>query len=584
MMAKRKHRPTRVKAEPMSGRVARSADQTLTTHSVGALPILNHVLERMKLQEFLEAYLPREDGRTKLATSRALMVLVKNILVARNPIYGVGEWAAGYAPDLLGLVAEELGHLNDDRVGRALEKLFRADRCSLALAVAAHVVKRFDVELDQLHNDSTSISFYGAYDQQGQEAADPHPAPVVITWGFSKDHRPDLKQLLFILTVARDGATPVHFRAADGNVTDDTTHRDTWDLLCRLAGKRDFLYVADCKLATTDNMNYVHRNGGRFITVLPRTRKEDAAFRKRLLRGEIAWRHLLDKTDDEGVLIDRLSVYDEQALSREGFRIIWFHSTRKAELDTISRTDRVHRALGKLAELSDKLVSPRSRLRTKDKATAAAEAILREAGVAELMAIHVEEYALENYRQDRRGRPGKETRYIKEVRTRCHLEYEVNPEAVARDQATDGVFPLITNVESLSPEEVLQAYKQQPLVEKRFSQLKTDFRVAPVYLKSVRRIEALLCIYFFVLMAEALLERELRQAMQRGEEKSLPMYPEGRPCRQPTARRSIDLFETVQRHTWQAGTGKPTILLTELSQAQRNILKLLRLPTADYGR
>ena len=583
-MAKRKHRPRRVKADQISGRVARSAGQTLTTHSVGALPILNHVLEKMKLQEFLEAYLPREDGRTKLATSRALMVLVKNILVARNPIYGVGEWAAVYAPDLLGLAAEELGYLNDDRVGRALEKLFRVDRSSLALAVAAHVVKRFSVELDQLNNDSTSVSFYGAYDHQGQEAADPNQAPLVITWGFSKDHRPDLKQLLFILTVARDGATPVHFRAADGNVADDTTHRDTWELLCRLAGKRDFLYVADCKLATTDNMNYVHRNGGRFITVLPRTRKEDTAFRKRLLRGEIAWRHLLDKTDGEGVLIDRLSVCDEQAPSREGFRIIWFHSTRKAELDTISRANRVHQALEKLAELSDKLVSPRSRIRTKDKATAAADAILREAGVGELITFHVEEYALENYRQDRRGRPGKDTRYIREVRTRCRLEYEVNPEAVAREQTTDGAFPLITNVESLSPEEVLQAYKQQPLVEKRFSQLKTDFRVAPVYLKSVRRIEALLCIYFFVLMAEALLERELRQAMQCGDEESLPMYPEGRPCRQPTARRLIDIFETVQRHTWQAGTEKPTILLTELSQAQRKILKLLRLPTADYGR
>jgi len=94
----------------------------------------------------------------------------------------------------------------------------------------------------------------------------------------------------------------------------------------------------------------------------------------------------------------------------------------------------------------------------------------------------------------------------------------------------------------------------------------------------------LLCIYFFVLMAEALLERELRQAMRRGDEESLPMYPEGRPCRQPTARRLIDIFETVERHTWQAGTEKPTILLTELSQAQRKILKLLRLPTADYGR
>ena len=68
-MAKRKHRPTRIKADQRSGSVARSADQTLTTHNVAALPILNEILGRMKLQEFLEAYLPREDGRQMLPDS-----------------------------------------------------------------------------------------------------------------------------------------------------------------------------------------------------------------------------------------------------------------------------------------------------------------------------------------------------------------------------------------------------------------------------------------------------------------------------------------------------------------------------------
>jgi hypothetical protein len=80
-MAKRKHIPKRVKADQRSGRLACSHKDTLTTHSVGALPILNNILEQMKLEEFLEAYLPREDGRTKVRNSRVLMVLIKNILV-----------------------------------------------------------------------------------------------------------------------------------------------------------------------------------------------------------------------------------------------------------------------------------------------------------------------------------------------------------------------------------------------------------------------------------------------------------------------------------------------------------------------
>ena len=100
----------------------------------------------------------------------------------------------------------------------------------------------------------------------------------------------------------------------------------------------------------------------------------------------------------------------------------------------------------------------------------------------------------------------------------------------------------------MSALELLLAYKQQPMIETRFAQLKTDFVVAPVFLKEVSRIQALLCVYFFALLVESLLERELRRAMEREGIESLPLYPEGRACRRPTARRVIDLFEDVQRH------------------------------------
>ena len=98
-------------------------------------------------------------------------------------------------------------------------------------------------------------------------------------------------------------------------------------------------------------------------------------------------------------------------------------------------------------------------------------------------------------------------------------------------------LPLITNVVTMSALEVLLAYKQQPMIEKRFSQLKTDFVVAPVFLKEVSRIQALLCVYFFALLVESLLERELRRAMGRASVESLPLYPESRACSRPTARR-----------------------------------------------
>jgi hypothetical protein len=104
-----------------------------------------------------------------------------------------------------------------------------------------------------------------------------------------------------------------------------------------------------------------------------------------------------------------------------------------------------------------------------------------------------------------------------------------------------------------------------------------------VYLKEVRRIQALLCVYFFVLMVEALMERELRQAMQRENIEALPMYPEGRPCTRPTARRLIDLFAAVQRHELVEDGIQSQTTTTELTRLQRDLLRLLKMSAPSYG-
>ena len=113
--------------------------------------------------------------------------------------------------------------------------------------------------------------------------------------------------------------------------------------------------------------------------------------------------------------------------------------------------------------------------------------------------------------------------------------------------------------------------------------MKTDFAVAPVYLKSAKRISALLCVYFFALLLQALVERELRRAMARSNIVSLPLYPEGRPCSAPTTRRVVDLFENVQRHELQGVPAGTQRFLTSLSSIQKEVVVLLGMPAETYG-
>lgn len=563
--------------------VSQAAGHTLQSHVVGALPLINGILKRLSLKDCLEELLPEEDRRVVVPASTGLLVLLKNVLLSREPLYGVADWSVLQAPDLLGLTTRQIHAFNDDRMGRCLDRLFDADCGTVALRVAAAAVREFQVSLDELHNDSTTVTFHGAYVDAEEEQLVRGRRTPAITWGHNKDHRPDLKQVLYLLTVTADGAVPVQFRVESGNTVDDQTHQTTWDLLCQLSGRRDFLYVADSKLATRENMAYIHQRGGRFVTVLPRTRAEDGQFRQALTGEEVTWRDLWNKTDEDGTVVDRFSVCEQPMLSSEGYRVIWYHSSSKAESDALFRGAQLERALQELAILRQKLLSPRTRYRTQGRVAEAVERILAERGVKHLVQVQIDTCEQEGFRQATRGRPGSRTRYVRKVTTRFDLHSSVNQAALELERRGDGVFPLVTNVFDASERDVLWSYKKQPAIERRFSQLKTDFVVAPVHLQSASRITAFLCVYFLALLVQSLLERELRLAMKASDVKSLPLYPEGRPCRQPTAPRVFDAFANVQRHSLKRDGQPSDILVTQLSPLQETILKLLHHAPARYG-
>lgn len=125
-----------------------TAEFELRSEALGALPIINHFLTRIGLEELLARHLPGGDARLRLAPAVVIGVVVRNLIVAHLPVYALGEWAAPYQSGLLGLTPGEADALNDDRVGRTLDGLFDADRASVITDVVLRVVREFDLELD----------------------------------------------------------------------------------------------------------------------------------------------------------------------------------------------------------------------------------------------------------------------------------------------------------------------------------------------------------------------------------------------------------------------------------------------------
>ena len=191
---------------------ADAADFTLHTERLGPLPLINHFIERIGLHDTLSRHIP-SDPRCAVTHASALGVLLRSIIVEREPIYRQHETVHGFAGGMFGISAQEMKHLSDDRLGRALDRLFDADRTALLTELVLAVGQRFGVRFDEFHNDSTTISFCGGYRRARGRQIRGHTAPAV-TYGLSKAHRPDLKQLLFILTTSADGNVPVAFLAA----------------------------------------------------------------------------------------------------------------------------------------------------------------------------------------------------------------------------------------------------------------------------------------------------------------------------------------------------------------------------------
>jgi hypothetical protein len=214
---------------------------------------------------------------------------------------------------------------------------------------------------------------------------------------------------------------------------------------------------------------------------------------------------------------------------------------------------------------------------------AGVEALQRE-GAERWLRVRIEAAVEETFRQVGTGRPGPDTKYRRVEKWTYRAHFDEDGAAVAADALCDGLFSLVTNDEALGLEEALAKYKYQPFVEKRHEQLKSVFGVAPVWLKSPRRVASLLWLYFVVELVQALVEREVRRRMRARGMRWLRLYPEGRASEAPTTALVFGALEGHRRHRlldWQRHVIRT--FHDELPEAAGQVLELLGVDATAYG-
>jgi transposase len=527
------------------------ASTRFETQRVGALPLIAYYFDLLELRSTIDAVVPWE-GEVALGT--LVEIMMANRLLQPKALFRIGDWAqqAGLT-DYYDLTTEQL---NDDRLGRALERL-AVHASTIQAALVLKMIKTFKLDVSQIHYDISDVELYGAYEAA---AAVPPPTPLP-TYGRTKSGRKNVKQIQFGLNVTNDGAVPIGHLPLDGNAAEAKTHLENLKQLERLLPKGRLLYTADTKLDTPENLLGIAAAQGQFLcggAFQPHLQQQYLKLRERLKPVDYCPKSQAHLPQEKRDAYHACEVEDKLYGEVDGrglrlkYRLIFVHSQAKARQQAQTR----ERHVAKIREQF--------------------EAVERNLG----------KYSLKTYEAVVRRLETAKGKYtegavfdyeLSKTRGKLRLNWTINPKAVRELEAREGVYLLKTNLPKKThpTAQVLAKYKEQSQVERRIGNLKGPLAVAPMFLEKPARMAGLLCILVWALMVMALMERALRRNL-----KGKPLYglyPEHRPSAAPTGTALLECFSTVSiviiKHR-----GTTTRRLAQFTPIQQRLIQLLAIP------
>lgn len=504
--------------------------------SAGAAPLIAAYCREIRLAEIVNNIVRWDSKQWNVTPGDLLVAMVINLLVDRAPLYRIRNFYVNRDLDLLfGQGRMTLEALNDRHFGTLLDRLYEAGPELVYHSITASAITTHNIDIKQLHADTTSKAVQGAY-EQGEG--------LNITWGHSKDKRPDLKQFLYGLIVA-DGV-PVAGKVMDGNTSDKTWNKEIIKELAAILSPRiaqEVLYIADSAFVTEETLAKVNQQQVKFISRLPGTFKLVDELKEQALAQD-NWVQVGSFSDSKKAAKYRVWESRAQLYSQE-YRFIVVHSS--ALEATKART------------IERKIQKEEKELAQKCKALAKRAFACEADAIAELAAFQKEhrdayhklngQIICKEEKKKRQGRGRPPAGYTPEYEIKWYVECSVGavkPEAVQKALAREAMFILITNVldsSSLSAAEALQKYKEQNSVEIRFRWLKDPTTVKQIWLDTPSRVMALGFVFLIGLLVYCLLERRIRKNLA---QESKPIRLHGnRLTKKPTAAAFLQLFNDI---------------------------------------
>ena len=550
------------------------------------LPLAAAYCRKLGLVELIDAMAPT---RMDLRPGLAVQAMVLDTLSGRTPLYKLEDFLAERDVELL--LGEDVSPrlFNDNNLARSLDVIFEAGSSNILTEIGARATMAFGLDPSTISYDTTSTSVWGDYpeDEDGQPPPGPH-----VTYGHSKDHRPDLKQFVTELLCVERGV-PIFGGTLDGNSSDKTSNNR---LLTRVGGimakhglgPGAFVYVADSAMVTERNLKAIGEKN-RFVTRLPASYSACSKLIAQAVEAD-EWTELGRLLETPGSVKRPGASYKifESSAELHGveYRAVVVHSDSHDK----RRVKKLEKALAKSEkELKSRLSKVPDIYHCEADAREAARRIEKMSGP-----LHRVKTNVRSFETRAPGRPPKNGPPPTKIKYEVLREIDEDSAAVERLKAEAGCFALLSNVpkndeeasadesasadeDALTGEELLKVYKGQYGVESGFAFLKDPLVVNDIFLKKPSRIDALGMILVIALLVWRLMERSLR-AWVENTGKTLPGLD-----RKRTSRPTTFMITTMMRGVKILMTKeKRRILVRGPTERQKELLKALGLDQSAY--
>ncbi len=529
---------------------------------VSHLPLILGLLRKLKVGALIDEMIPPHPDNV-ISCGTGVEALVLAILDGDHALYKIGARLEerGMLP-LLQMGLERVA-LNDYRLGQILDALFAANLNRVFSTLALNALEVYGLKAPWLHQDTTTLSLYGAYERGETDREDVAPEAAAAggprpTYGHSKDKRPDLKQVVLSLGVSGDGGIPLRLGIRDGNTNDSTETPVALEECVALGLDGMVGIVADSKAYSQRTLGLCLEQSIGLVTLVPRTcgvRKELETWGQQHGPLPILVEKAGRTTRDDprrwrGQSVER-SVdveYSDGRVKQETVRFVVVHSSQLAQQQAKAYAT----AQGKEAERvgdHQRQVQARSFACAADAEAAMAQEEGRGPGrrgrKVKRWRYHTLTYRVEAFRQrqkrTRRGRPPKAEPPQEETRYRLIVEAQALEQAEQEQGWT--VLATTVDVQTCSDEQILRAYQEQnSTVEPGLRWIKNPAAITPVWLEKPERIAALAMLTVVGLLVYGLIQRQVRLYLQEHQQ-----YVPGNkgPTDTPTAAVVMALFTPV---------------------------------------